>query len=322
MGCIGKTIVRGAVLTALAGGVAVAVAGPERVKALIHSARGSINHCIDSNISDPVALRAQLRSLEEQYPKRIADVRGDLAELNEQIAQLDREMAVSKKVVAMTENDLDQMQSVLAKAEEAKTSGVAQVVKVRFEDGKKACNLDEAYSKANRVGQLRNAYVQRVNDIERDLGYLGQQKDRLDTLLTQLETERAEFQTQLWGLDRQVDAISRNDRMIDIMQKRQVTIDEHSRYSAASLDQINARLADIRAKQESKLEMFNQNNDIKNYENAAKYLIDGEKSAEPRQLKRSHPKTIEITPSVIEIGPGDVVPVGPAPSQGPVASKG
>jgi len=168
----------------------------------------------------------------------------------------------------------------------------------------------------------RRGCIERVSDIERDLGYLGQQKDRLDTLLTQLETERAEFQTQLWGLDRQVDAISRNDRMIEIMQKRQVTIDEHSRYSAASLDQINARLADIRAKQESKLEMFAQNNDIKNYENAAKYMIDGEKSAEPRQLKRSHPKTIEITPSVIEIGPGDVIPVGPAPSQGPVASKG
>ena len=33
MGCIGKTIVRGAVLTALAGGVTVAVAGPERVEA-------------------------------------------------------------------------------------------------------------------------------------------------------------------------------------------------------------------------------------------------------------------------------------------------
>ena len=195
-------------------------------------------------------------------------------------------------------------------------------MKVRFDDGQRACNLDEAYGKANRVGQLRNAYVQRVNDIERDLGYLGQQKDRLETLLSQLETERAEFQTQLWGLDRQVDAISRNDRMIEIMQKRQVTIDEHSRYSAASLDQINARLADIRAKQESKLEMFNQNNDIKNYENAAKYLIDGEKAADVKQLKRGKPKTLEITPTVIEIGPGDAVPVLPAPTQGPVASKG
>src|SRR5262245_49562077 len=154
MGCIGKTVVRGAVLTALVGGAAVAVAGPARVRALFHHAQESINGVIDANIGDPVALRAQLRSLEEQYPKRIADVRGDLAELNEQIAQLERDLSVSKKVVTMAEGDLNQMQSVLTKAEEARTQNVAQVIKVRF-DGQTSCSMDDAYAKTNRVTQLR-----------------------------------------------------------------------------------------------------------------------------------------------------------------------
>lgn len=324
MGCIGKTVVRAAVITAVVGGVAVAAAGPDSVKAFLHQARHNVRKAVDSQVSDPVALRAQLRSLEEQYPKRISDVRGDLAELNEQIAQLERELAVSKKVVAMADGDLNQMQSVLAKAEEAKTQGVAQVVKVRF-DGDHAVSLDDAYGKANRVGQLRNAYSARVSDIERDLGYLGQQKDRLSTLLTQLETERAEFQTQLWGLDRQVDAISRNDRMIEIMQKRQETIENHSRYQAASLDQITGHLADIRAKQESKLQMFSQNSEIKNYENAAKYLLDSEQAGQARQLKAARPKTVEISPSVIEIGPEDVKKAPDtttAEPKGQVASRG
>lgn len=321
MGCIGKTVVRGAVITALAGGVAVAVAGPDRVRALFHSARSQINHAIDSNISDPAALRAQLRSLEEQYPKRISDVRGDLAELNEQIGQLDRELAVSKKVVAMAESDIEQMQGVLSKAEEARTQGAAQVIRVRF-DGERACNIDEAYAKAGRVTQLRNAYVQRVSDIERDLGYLGQQKDRLDTLLGQLETERAEFQAQLWTLDRQVDAISRNDRMIEIMQKRQETIEEHGRYRVASLDQLTAHLADIRAKQESKLDMYGQNSELKNYENAAKYLLDNEHSAETKKFKVSKPRSLEISPTVIEIGPDAVkTPAPAAPAPGQVAAR-
>jgi chromosome segregation ATPase len=325
MGCIGKTIVRGAVVTALVGGAAVAVAGPGRVRALFHHCQDSINNAIDSNISDPVALRAQHKSLEEQYPKRIADVRGDLAEVTEQISQLQRDLDVSKKVVTMADSDLTQMQSVLAKAEEARTQGVAQVIKVRF-DGDHSCSMDDAYAKANRVTQLRNAYAGRVTDIERDLGYLGQQKDRLDNLLNQLETERAEFQTQLWTLDRQVDAIARNDRMIDVIQKRQASIDQHSRYDAASLDQITSHLADIRAKQESKLEMFNQNNDIKNYENAAKYLLDNEKAGESHSLKpmkQSH-TTIEINPTVIEIGPATQLPAKPAPTtndKGQVASR-
>lgn len=318
MGCIGKTIVRGAVITALVGGVAVAVAGPDRVCALFHSAQCKINGAIDSKISDPAALRSQLRSLEEQYPKRIADVRGDLAELNEQITQLDRELAVSKKVVAMADSDLSSMQSVLAKAEEARTAGTAQVVRVRFDAGERACNMDEAYGKANRVSQLRTAYAGRATDIERDLGYLGQQKDRLTTLLTQLETERTQFQTQLFSLDRQVDAISRNDRMIDILQKRNESIDQQSRYRAASLDQITAHLADIRAKQESKLDMFNQTTDVRNYENAAKYLLDNEKAGEQRPLRSNKPKAVEVGPTVIEIGPGDSTPTAP---QGPIASR-
>jgi len=309
MGCIGKTVVRAGVITAVVGGVAVAVAGPERIRAVFHQARSSVHGAIDCNISDPIALRSQLRDLEGQYPKKIVDVRGDLAELNEQYTQLERELAVSKKVVAMAEGDLEAMQAVLTKAEEAKTSGVAQVVRVRFDGGNtSSMSMDDAYGKATRVGQLRTAYTQRVGDIERDLGYLGQQKDRLTTLLEQLETERAEFQTQLWALDRQVDAISRNDRMIDLMQKRQATIDNHSRYRAASLDQVTARFADIRAKQEAKLQMFNQTNDVKTYENAAKYLLDNEQAREFKSHKSAKPRAIEIAPSVIEIGPDTAKP--------------
>jgi len=311
MGCIGKTVVRAAVVTAVVGGVAVAVAGPDSVRAFIHQARHNVRKAVDSQVSDPVALRAQLRSLEEQYPQKIEEVQGDLAELNGQINQLDRDLAVAKQVVAMAEVDLTQMQGVLAKAEETRTQGVSQgllqEVRVRF-DGDHALKLEDAYAKANRLNQLRNAYATRVPDLERDLGYLGQQKERLESLLSQLKNERSEFQAQLWSLDYQVDAISRNDRMIDIMAKRQATIESHSRYEAGSLDQITTRLADIRAKQESKLEMFNQNTDIKNYESAAKYLLDGQQATKPNQLRFNKPKTIEVGPSVIEIGPEHVKP--------------
>jgi predicted RNase H-like nuclease (RuvC/YqgF family) len=314
MRCIGKFVVRGALVTGLVGAVAIAAVGPDSVRAFVGQARGKMKAAVDAQISDPVALRAQLRSLEETYPQRIAEVRGDLAELNEQISQLDRELAVSRKVVAMADTDLNQMQSVLARAEEARTVGAAEVVKVRFDNSERAVNMDEAYSKANRVSQLRSAYGARVSDIERDLGYLGQQKERLAGLLTQLETERTQFQTQLWGLDRQVDAISRNDRMIEILQKRQDTIDNQSRYRAASLDQITGRLADIRAKQESKLEMFGQSSDIKNYENAAKFMLESEKLGESRQLKPARNRGIEIGPTIIEIGPE-------SKTTGPIAAR-
>ncbi|MFN0131881.1 MAG: hypothetical protein ACKVW3_05020 [Phycisphaerales bacterium] len=314
MAGICRNVVRAGVVVAIVGGVAMVVAGPDTVRAFMHQTRHNVRSAIDSTISDPVALRAQLRGLEAEYPKKIADVHGDLAELNEQIAQLEREMAVSQKVVAMTDSDLSHMQAILAKAEEAKSASEAQVVRVRFSD-ERPVNLDEAYAKANRVSQLKVAYSTRVQDLERDLGYLGQQRDRLTELLDQLETERAEFQTQLWSLDRQVDAIARNDRMIEVMQKRQETIDEHSRYHVASLDQLTSRLADIRAKQESKLQGFSQSSDIKNYENAAKYLLDGEQS-KTGLVKPSKAKGIEIGPKIIEVGPKTT-----ADDKGPIASR-
>jgi predicted RNase H-like nuclease (RuvC/YqgF family) len=320
---ITKTIVRAGLITAVAGGVAVAVAGPDTVRAFLKQARNNAQDAIGKAISDPVALRAQMQSLAEQYPARIAEVRGDLGELTEQIAQLEREQAVAKKVVAMADTDLDGMKSVLARAESARETGEAQVVKVRFDDSRSAVNLDEAYAKANRVTQLRNAYNQKVSDIDRDLGYLNQQKERLATLLDQLNTEHTEFQSQLFGLNQQVEAIQRNDRMIDLMEKRQASIEQHGRYRAASIDQVKTRLADIRAKQEAKLDAFGQAVDVKNYENAAKYLLDSESSPtlKPKSLVPS--KTFEIRPSVMEIGPKDARSIpGPVVIQtGPVAQK-
>jgi predicted RNase H-like nuclease (RuvC/YqgF family) len=299
-----RTVVRTAVITGVVGGAVLVIAGPDRAFAVFSQTRSKVNQAIDARVTDPVALRAQLRDLESQYPKRIADVRGDLSQLNEQIAQLERELAVSHKVVQMADQDLDQMRAILARAEEARAEAAGQVVRVRFDD-RRPMSLDDAYGQANRVSQVRSAYAARTADIERDLGYLAQQQDRLQGLLDELETERAEFQAQLWQLDRQVDAIARNERMIELMQKREATIENQSRYRAASLDQVTGRLADIRAKQESQLQSFSQSTDVRNYENAAKYLLDNDlRTSQPRQAPRErHPREIEIGPSTIEIGP-------------------
>jgi predicted RNase H-like nuclease (RuvC/YqgF family) len=301
-----KTVIRAGVVTAVVGGIAVAVAGPDSVRAFFHQARANVRKAIDSQVSDPVALRAQLRDLEAQYPKKIDDVRGDLAELEVQIAQLQRDQEVSKKVVEMTAADLDVMHGVLAQAEQTRDSGAGQVVKVKFEANERPVTIDEAYGKVTRLSQLKDVHAARMGEIDRDLGYLTTQRDRLQGLLEQLENERAEFQTQLWSLDRQVDAISRNDRMIDIMQKRQESIEEHSRYRAASLDQVQARLADIRAKQESKLDTLAKSTELKNYENAAKYMIDAEHSKNGAWMPKAAPKKSTTTPAVIEIGPDSV----------------
>lgn len=316
MACITRNIVRIAVITAAAGalglGAATLVAGPDRVGAFFTQAKSKINQKIDSQITDPVALRAQLRDLQAQYPRRIGEVRSDLAQLREQRAQLERDLAVSMRVVELADQDSERLTAALEHAESANIQNVAlgadHQILIVFRNER--IDTATANSKLNQVNATRNAYSARAADIERDLGYLARQEAQLSTLLTKLETEQTAFQTQLFDLDRQIDAIARNDRMIDVMSSRQRTLDEQSRYRAASLDQINSKLADIRAKQEAQLASMAGMAEHFSYEDAAKSQLDREASSTGR---RALPAPAKVRPTVIEINP-DSLPA--APKQG------
>lgn len=310
--CIMKGIVRTGVIVALVGGTAALIAGPHRIGALFDQAREKVNSTIDANISDPVALRAQLKSLESEYPKRLETVSSDLAEVQAQIAQLNRDLEVSERVVAIAETDADQIQSLIGKGESIQqtsgTYGEARVVRVVFNN--ESIDLKDAYSKATRIRQVHEVYTQRVADIQRDLSYLQQQQTRLSDLRDQLSKEQAEFQTQMWQLDRQVDTIARNDRLIEVMERRQKTIEEQSRYQAGSLNHVATRFADIRAKQESRLESLSSGTTTTNYEDRAKYELDSERSKIGRlsPLRRELP----VKPAVVEVRPETPMPAAEA----------
>ena len=315
-----RTILRVGVIGGLAVGGLALVAGPERLGVLCHQATGTVNANLDKLIGDPVALRAQLRDLEAQYPQRIAGVRADLAEVRSQMGQLKREKAVAERVVDMTARDLDTLQTMLARAEDAR-AGVTNVAftddssrRVELVFGDQRLSVEQAYAKTAEINNTRNAYNARMGDVDRDLGYLVNQEQRLGALLTKLENEQAQFQVQLWQLDRQVDSIARNERMIDVLSKRQASIDEASRYKAASLDHITTRVADIRARQESQLASLSAGAERSDYESKAKLDLDAKAAVQSlkdaaRTTKTAAPvrktEVIEIRPEApsSEVGP-------------------
>jgi predicted nuclease with TOPRIM domain len=319
MASVMKHVIRVGVIGALLVGAGVVVAGPHRVRALFHQARENINCKIDRNITDPVALRSQLRDLASQYPKRIGEVRADLGELREQIGQLQYEKATAEGVVELTAADINKLNNALAQAEQhafvtvTADSGAAATPKqvvICFKSDR--LSVEDAYGRVNEITNTHNAFAAQADDLDRDLGYLGQQESRLVELLGKLETEQQTFETQLWELDRKVDAVARNDRMIDIMEKRQRTIDEQSRYRAGSLEQITARLSEIKTKQEAKLAALNTTQKRENYEAAAKAQIDRDafKAHKVKMIER------KARPEVIEIRPDDSKQPTPAPKEG------
>jgi hypothetical protein len=301
MGLI-KTIVRAGIVVGLVGGAAVLIAGPHRVSLLFDKLCDSVNEHVDEAIDDPTALRAQLRDLEAQYPERISELRGDLAELKEQERQIERDRAVAQRVVQLADADVGQLQPLVAQAQAASAEAEpGTVVHVRFSDA--SLDVEQATSRLARIVQTRTAYASRATDASRDLTYLGQQKQRLEQLLSQLETERSEFRAQIWQMDRQVDTIARNDRLIELMQRRQKTMEDCGRYEAGSLAQVQSRMAEVRSKQESQLGLLSDDQERLDYEDVARVQVE----AAPAAVDADKPV------QVVEIGgPGRSDPARPA----------
>ncbi len=270
-------------LLSLATVAAFAVVGKERTQAVVNGLHGKILESIDDAIDDPSILRAQLREMEKEYPKRIGQVRGDLSELKGEIREIEREIAISDRVVVLADQDIQKLETEFAAR---LPSGEAALVAIRG-SSESPSRSRAVEQRLNQVRSTRGAYANRAADARHDLAYLEKQAVRLEELLAKLENERAEFQTQAMGLSRQIDSIARNDRLIELLERRNKTIEECSRYEAISLDQISGRLSQIRSRQEAELDVLSTSEESADYENRARMELAAE------ELSTEHEEPLE-----------------------------
>lgn len=267
-----KTTLIGITVIGVTAGAALLTAGPNRVGAVIDQTVESVKHVIDERIDDPVALRSRLRELEAQYPERIASLRADHAELKSQILQLERERAISRRVVELADEDLAMLRPALgeASAQAASMSGVNddRLTAVMVES--RVWPVRRAQAKVRQVENTRNAHATRAADAEHSLVYLRQQSDRFEEAIGQLESEQAEFRVQLDQLNRQVDSIQRNERLIEMLAERKRTLEECESYDCASLDQVTGKLGLILDRQAAELDVLSSTADAFDYEDLAR----------------------------------------------------
>ncbi len=284
-----KVAVISTVLLGMAGAGAYALMGRHRTSAVVHEIQGSILESIDEHLDNPALMRSQLRELEREYPERIAQVQNDLAEIRHEIKQLEQEVAVSERVVELSGHDLERLGTQVASqigGVSPATAGM-QVVSLRL-DGQ-SYTPDSAHTQLERVRATRGAYAGRAADARHDLGYLTKQATRLDELLAKLQGEQTEFRAQVVGLNRQIDSIARNDRLLELLEKRNQTLAECSQYEVVSLGQITTRLDQIKGKQEAALDLLASEEHATDYEDLARQQIaseelGGEFSTQPDPL--------------------------------------
>lgn len=255
----------GAVLATAAAGAAIL--GNPRAQAVVTQVKHDVLARIDAAVDDPVALRAELQRLEQEYPERIGAVRADLEGLRADVSRIQRERQVSERVAELAQADLEVLEPQLQAALER---GPGAARRVAISTSEAVMTFSFAKQKADQLEQLVETHKDRVSGADHDLVYLQNQVERFEALLTELEGEQAQFQGQIEQLTRQVDSIQRNKRLIELLGKRQRTFDECSRYDAATVDQIQGQVASIRAAQEAQLDLLTARRAQTDYEELAR----------------------------------------------------
>ena len=252
------------------GGLAFLV-GPDRIATGFQQLRSKAQSVADDLVDDPVALRRQLQQLAERYPERIAEVRGELAEIERQKTQLEKDREVARRVVAMTTSDLEELRGMLAEGEISAASGRTVAIRVNS----RSVDLATARGEARRIAAIRRTYQDRYAGDDTQVDFLQQQQERLQEILAQLEDESDRYEAKLWQLDRQIDAIARNDRLIDMTREQQALLAEYDKFgNVGNLDQLEAKLAELRTVQEAQLQTLAKRGVRSDYEDRARNAID------------------------------------------------
>ncbi|MFK7960582.1 MAG: hypothetical protein AB8G96_08645 [Phycisphaerales bacterium] len=298
MRCITRGIVRWGLISALALGGATVVLGKDRVGSALGHLKTQAQTMVDEKLvdaDDPAALRAQLKRLAEQYPDRIAEVRGEIAEVEHQIAALQHDTQVARKVVTMTGEDLGVLKERVAQAEAAAAT-TARRVAIRFEGS--TFDINEAYAEGTRINKVRTAYADRLTQNEFQLELLSEQKTGLSDILETFEAEYDKYRTQLWQIDQQIEAMVRNERLIELTKEQQATLQSFEQIGEVqNLNQIEAKLAEMRTKQEATLEQLRRGMFHESYEDRARMNLE----APAGTVDTQNPFEIEIdVPSVDE----------------------
>jgi len=256
----------GLLSVAVLGGTTILV-GPSRVAGAFDQVRVTVVEAFDGFVDDPVALRRQLQGLADQYPDRIAEVRGEIAEVDGHLRQIEHDTNVANRVIALTSKDLEDIR--VAVVEAAAESEAGRKVSVRR--GSFRVGIDQARSEARRVVTIRASYEDRLISAKQQTELLDKQRSRLSEILSKLEGEYTSFEEKLWQMDRQIDAIERNDRLIVMTREQQAILSDYEKLGkVGNLRQLEAKLEELRITQEAQLDALDSHGFQESYEQRAR----------------------------------------------------
>jgi chromosome segregation ATPase len=259
-------ITRWAAISALLLVGLVAVVGVTRVKTAFWSVRDHLRHNVDELVDSRVALRHELSKLQREYPRRIADLRCQLGEIDRDLVACSKDRRISEEVVTLAEADVELLRERLA------ATGVeGSYVSVEFRS--ELLDHERAVARASRIAETASSYRARLADLGQEGEMLTEERGRLHAELLNLEREYRSFNAEAGSLAREIESVKRKEKLVALAERKQRDHDDMFQDRASALARVKEKIDRRRIQLDERLKAARAYPSGNEYENRARLKV-------------------------------------------------
>ena len=266
--------------------LAHAVLGKHRTRDAAEALQNMAQAEVDELIAKQKDLKHELSKLREEYPRQIAVVKSQLKQVDRQLAELDTEENRANDIVRLCEEDISYLED-----QREVVGSVYDEARVIEHRGSKYTTA-EADTLVTRIGETREIYVLRLDEIENERAVLNAEKDQLTVELQSIQAEQQEFEAEYQGLLREIERLERNQELLELAEQRRGYGCERHGEAMSTLNEVKTAVERARFEQEERLKAARVAPKSLDYETRAR-LLEVQRKREAKQKTEHTPESPE-----------------------------
>jgi chromosome segregation ATPase len=233
---------------------------------------------VDELIKRQNDLQQELSKLRAEYPRQVALLRSQAAEVDRRIEELAREEARARDITRLCEEDISYLEDQRA------TVGSVYADRVIEHRGSRY-TPPEAETLIGRISETRGLYTGRLADIQAERAVLAAEKEQIEAEVAELRAEQAEFEVQYASLLREIERLKRNEELLKIRERK--SCDDRHGEAMSTLNEVKAAIERARIEQEERMKAARITPRSMDYETRAK-VLELQRKRQPRDESSAH----------------------------------
>ncbi|MBZ0137726.1 MAG: hypothetical protein K8I27_15275 [Planctomycetes bacterium] len=269
------------------------VLGKHRTRDAAEALQNMAQAEVDELIAKQKDLKDELGKLRQEYPRQIAVVKSQLKQVERQLAALDTEETRADDIVRLCEEDISYLED--QRDVVGSVYGDSRVIEHR---GSKYTTT-EAETLVVRIGETRQIYVLRAEEIDNERAILSAERDQLTLELHAIEAEQQEFEAEYQTLLREIERLERNQELLEIAEQRRGYGCERHGEAMSTLNDVKTAVERARIEQEERLKSARIAPKSLDYETRAR-LLEVQRKREAKQKTEQTPESPETGGEITE----------------------